>query len=310
MTKSLSETPADPRLTVVIVLYDMAREAKRSLHALSAAHQAGVSAADYEVIVVENGSADPVTRAQVESFGENFRYLGIAPGDALPSPCAAVNRGVAMARAPFLGIMIDGARIASPGAIALALSALERFDRAVVATIGLHLGPAMQTRAAETGYDQDVEDELLASVDWRTNGYRLFEISVLTGVNSYGWLGPMGESNLLFLSREMYDQIGGFDPRFDIPGGGLVNLDFYNRATEREGTTLISLFGEATFHQIHGGVMSSNPAETVPQQVEIYKDQFRAIRGVPFTFSQRVPMLMGSPRPETYKCLAETCGKP
>ena len=307
MAQSPSQPPAAPRLSIVIVIYDMAREAKRSLHSLSTDYQAGIEAGDYEVIVVDNGSPEPPEAAEIAAFGSNFRYLPIPAEAALPSPCAAINRGVAMARGCDVGIMIDGARIATPGTVALALQALSRFDRAVVATIGYHLGPAMQTWAAETGYDQAAEDALLDSIGWPAAPYRLYEIGVLTGVNWSGWLGPMAESNLIFLSREMYDEAGGFNERFDLPGGELANLDFYTRATDLPGSTLISLFGEATFHQIHGGAMSSRSGHEIPGEIDTYLERYRAIRGEEFRFSTRVPLLFGRPRPEIMASLAESC---
>ena len=49
--------PTDAKdLTVVVVVYDMAREAERTLHSLSRTYQRGIDDLDYEVIVVENGS--------------------------------------------------------------------------------------------------------------------------------------------------------------------------------------------------------------------------------------------------------------
>ena len=45
-----------PAVSVVVVVYNMAREAPRTLYSLSAAYQRDISAEDYEVIVVDNGS--------------------------------------------------------------------------------------------------------------------------------------------------------------------------------------------------------------------------------------------------------------
>src|SRR4029079_18080401 len=72
-------------LSVVIVFYNMRREAARSLHALSRVYQQGVTGLDYEVIVVENGS-DPEQRLGeefVRGFGPEFRYVDIGD-DATP----------------------------------------------------------------------------------------------------------------------------------------------------------------------------------------------------------------------------------
>jgi len=48
--------PHRPDVSVVVVIYNMAREAPRTLHSLSAAYQRHIDADDYEVIVVDNGS--------------------------------------------------------------------------------------------------------------------------------------------------------------------------------------------------------------------------------------------------------------
>ena len=57
-------------------------------------------------------------------------------------------------------------------------------------------------QAAEAGYDQAAEDELLAGIDWREDGYRLFDVSVLNGSSAWGWFEPIAESSALFLRRE------------------------------------------------------------------------------------------------------------
>ena len=73
-------------LSVVVVFYNMRREAARTLHSLSRAYQEGIDDLDYEVIVVENGSdADQRLGEEfVESFGPEFRYLDLgADADAV-----------------------------------------------------------------------------------------------------------------------------------------------------------------------------------------------------------------------------------
>ena len=79
---------------MVVVFYNMRREAARTLHALSRIYQQGVDDLDYEVIVVENGSAPDQRLGDdfVRSFGAEFRYLDLGD-DADPSPTGALNRG-------------------------------------------------------------------------------------------------------------------------------------------------------------------------------------------------------------------------
>src|SRR5262249_52987900 len=90
------EAPKDAiDLTVVVVMYNMQREAKRTLHALSRSYQEGVDDASYEVIVVENGSDEHEKLGAdfVESFGPEFRYVDLG-ADATPSPVPALNLGI------------------------------------------------------------------------------------------------------------------------------------------------------------------------------------------------------------------------
>lgn len=298
-------TLPSPLLSIVVVVFNMRREAPRTLFSLSSIYQQNVDAADYEVIVVENGSSEPLTATEVAQFGPNFRYLWI--DNASPSPGGAINRGVALSKAPFVGIMIDGARLATPGVVALALQCLQGFSRSVVGTVGFHLGPDVQMQSICHGYSAAIEDELLNSIDWRNNGYRLFEISALAGSSPTGWLETINESNLLFLSRPLFDELRGFDEQFSLPGGGIVNLDFYRRACDLPNSTLINLLGEATFHQVHGGAMTNQPASELPQRLQACDEEHRRIRGAYFEKSLRIPLLFGSVRPEIIPWLQKGC---
>ncbi len=298
-------TGSAPRLSIIVIVYNMRREAPRTLFSLSADYQEGIDSDDYEVIVVENGSSEPLDPGTVSSFGTNFRYHFVE--NAQPSPAAAINLGVAMSKAEFVGVMIDGARIASPGMVSLALKALTSFPRCIVGSIGYHLGPDIQKRSIEHGYSQTVEDKLLDGSNWRKQGYNLFQISVLAGSSMGGWVDRISESNLIFLPRTIYRHLGGFDERFDFPGGGLVNSDFYRRACDLDYAELITLFGEATFHQIHGGTITNMPSAEVHIEFQTYLAQYEQLRGVPFKNSDRMPLLFGRSRRQILKSLEETC---
>lgn len=283
-----------PKLSIVVIVYNMRREAPRTLHSLSPAYQCGVAAEDYEVIVVENGSSEPIGEAAVAACGPNFRYLPI--DDAKPSPAGAVNRGVALGDAPNVAVAIDGARIATPGLVGKTIAALDQLSNAVVATIGCHLGDENQSRAIENGYDAATEDRLLESIAWPEDGYRLFEIGALGGSSGAGWLGPLAESNFIAMPRATWDRLGGMDERFALPGGGLVNLDFYNRVCALDDITLVSLLGEATFHQIHGGAMTGRTRGEAEAEYARLRDDYRRITGRPFAPNPRVALVHGTPR--------------
>jgi hypothetical protein len=245
-----------PDLSLVVVCYEMARELPRTLVSLSPAYQRGVSSGNYEVIVVDNGSAEPPEARQFADIGLTLRVLRCR--DATPSPVAALNEGLAAARGTLVGAWIDGARLASPGLLYAATRAASLHPRPIVATANYQLGFQRQYLSAAEGYDRAREDELLRSIDWPRDGYRLFEVATPEMKNPP--FGPMLESNALFMPRSLWDELGGYDSAFTEPGGGMVNPDTLARACTLPATQLIRIMGEATFHQIHGGLTTSSAA--------------------------------------------------
>ena len=264
-------------LSIVVVAYNMPRELPRTLLSLSAGYQRHVHADDYEVIVVDNGSTPPVDRASLATLQGNFRLIRIHP--ASPSPAHAVNRGLAEAKGDVIGVLIDGARIATPGLVHFAVHGARLYRRAVVASLNWYLGYDYQRFAMRCGYDQAQEDALLASIDWPNDGYRLFEIGTVDESCVEGWYHPIAESNALFMRRALWEELGGLDERFDLPGGGLVNLDLFRRALELSEAQLVLLLGEGTFHQIHGGVASNLPVEAAADGWTRWDIQYESIRG-------------------------------
>ena len=285
-----------PLLSIILIAYDMAREVPRTVFSLLPPYQQGVSAQDIDIIVIDNGSAHPIPEAIRKNWLETVRYHFIK--DARPSPAHALNFGAAIARGTYLCPMIDGARMASPGLVAGALSGARLAGpRGLVATLGLHLGPDHQARSAAMGYDQAQEDCLLDSVGWQQDGYRLFEIAALAGSAKCAWFGPLAETNAPVLSKTFYEETGGFEEAFDLPGGGLVNLDFFNRALAAAGEDYVLLLGEATFHQFHGGVTTSKPVNEKnalgETEWERYARQYAAIRGKAYATPPARPILFG-----------------
>jgi len=254
----------------------MHREAKRTLFSLSTKYQQDVKESDYEVIVVDNGSAEPLTEDLVTSFGANFSYYYI--NNAPSSPAYAINFGAKKAKGDIFGIMIDGARILTPGVIKYAIKAAKISANPVIAVIGFHLGPEIQNLSVTKGYSKEKEDKLLASVNWAQNGYKLFEISCLAESCKGGWFSQIGESNCIFMKKELFFKLNVYDERFDLPGGGIVNLDAYARACESPDSTLIFMLGEGTFHQLHSGVCTNTGIDNQQILLKAYAEQYFNIR--------------------------------
>jgi len=280
-----------PKLSVIVIGYNMARELPRTLRTLSPAMQRDIAADDYEIILIDNGSTEPFDEAECRRWGGNISVHYLT--DASPSPVRAINHGLTLARGELVGVCIDGARMVTPRLLATALEAARLHPRPVIGTLAFHLGPDVQMRSVANGYCQQVEDELLASVDWATDGYRLFSISVLGGSSREGWFVLPAESNALFLTREHWRELGGYDPRFVSPGGGLANLDVWARACADPAGRVIMLLGEATFHQFHGGAATGS---AMPQWQSLHAEYVR-LKGADFKAPQGEPMLLGSIHP-------------
>jgi hypothetical protein len=264
-----------PDVSIVVVIYEMARELPRTLMSLSAPLQRAPEGLTWEIIVVDNGSASPPTR---EALPADLAPLTLVRNpDPAPSPARAVNLGLSLARGGLVGVWIDGARMASPGLVAACAAASRLHERAVVATLNRQLGPALQRISVRDGYDQAAEDALLAGIGWPSDGDRLFEISAPEAV---GPTAPLLESNGLFLSSGLWRELGGYDEAFTSPGGGVVNPDTFVRACSLPGVQLIRVLGEATFHQFHGGLTTSSQV----QAAEVLKGasrEYLRLRGRP-----------------------------
>jgi glycosyltransferase involved in cell wall biosynthesis len=89
-----SITMRKPKLSVVVVGYNMARELPRTIRSLSPSMQRGIEAQDYEIILVDNGST--------QAFDEDELRRAL-PGlivhrmpQATVSPVPAINVGLSV----------------------------------------------------------------------------------------------------------------------------------------------------------------------------------------------------------------------
>ncbi len=281
------------KLSVIVICYDMAREIPRTLQSLSRDYQHKSMDLDYEVLLVDNGSPEPLDEASWSSLDVPCGLITIH--NASPSPAAAINQAVARATGDIICLMIDGAHLLTPGTFWLAQSAFAAFEQPVVATRYFYLGPDEQNISIMQGYDKPAEDRLLKLIDWPGDGYRLYEIGtpLRAGAANITWFNRMFESNCLFMRRSLFCELGGAEERFDYPGGGFLNLDIYRRAVDYEGVTPVQLIGEGSFHQLHGGTTTNTGAEQRDAQMKRYRQQYRDIRGHDNVMSDKELFFLG-----------------
>lgn len=281
---------SDVSLTVVVNFHNMRREAPRTLESLKPGYQRGVADLAYEVVALDHGSNEPLSPEMVRRIGDpRFRLVRVEAESA--SPAAAINAVARQSSAEWLMCLIDGARLLSPGVLRYGMLAARLFTRPFVYTIAMHLGHRPQNKAVEHGYDQLEEDRLLATIDWKRNGYALFGVSSVALSSGSGFFSEILETNCFLMRREDYLRIGGLSEEFRSPGGGLVNLDFFNRVHECDDMTPVLLLGEATFHQFHGGVATNVPMSRHPW--DLFAEEYHRIRARDFRSSFRPPVYFG-----------------
>ena len=281
-----------PRLSLVLVVYRMPVQARNTIRSLLPDYQRGVSRDDYEVVIVENRSREVLDPGFLRGLPDNFSYL--LRDETAPTPVYAVNEAAATARGENICVMIDGARLVTPGVVRGMLQALDAVPNAVISVPGYHIGTELQQAAVEKGYGVEEDQQLLASVNWQDDGYRLFNIACFSGSCAPGFFLPNSESNCLTMPRRVWRDLGGMDGRFNLRGGGMVNLDLYRRVCEYPGIQHVVLPGEGTFHQFHGGVTTGGePAAAREVFIQQIKDQYEELRGQPFASPQTHPVYIG-----------------
>lgn len=281
-----------PLLSMVLVVYDMPSQAQNTVRSLLPDYQKAVRAQDYEVLIVENESSNMMCNSFIKSLPSNFSYY--PRKETQPTPIHAANDGIHHARGENVCVMIDGARLLTPGVVKNILLGHRISERAVVTVPGYHLGYELQQKAVGSGYDVDTEQALMRSISWPDDGYRLFDISCFSGSCASGFYLPHSESNCISMHRDIWKDLGGFDARFDMRGGGVVNLDLYKRACEHPGVTHVFLHGEGTFHQFHGGVTTGGEAADVRQKfIADIMEQYQKIRGRKFESPNTKTIFLG-----------------
>ena len=248
------------KLSIVVVTYKMQREAPRTILSLLPPLQQCVEGLSYEIIVVDNGSPEPLDLDDIlANAPRHVRLVRVAPDDASASPAGCINNAVRdYSTGDWLMICIDGARLASSHLIRRTTDVLSCHPNAFTFVGSRHLGPKPQMQSVKEGYNQTVEDELLDSVTWKTNLDDLYAISIWAGAHDRNNPLLQNESNAFAMTRALWESIGGYNEGFAKPGGGLCNLELFRRYVTHAGGLNVLLYGETTFHQVHNGAATSH----------------------------------------------------
>ncbi|MCC7517536.1 MAG: glycosyltransferase [Pseudomonadales bacterium] len=281
-----------PLLSIIVIVFNMPRQAMNTLYSLSARHQRNVCEQDYEIIIVENQSQNNLDPDNIAALGNNFRYF--LRQETSQSPVGAINFGFSQTQAANICLMIDGARMVTPRVVEYALMAIRAEPHALIAVPGYSLGWQDQHHNIDACYDETQEIALLECSRWQDNGYRLFDIATISGANPNGFMNPLMECNCVITSAQNFAAIGGANPDFQLPGGGSINLHLFRQlGLLTSSTRYFVMPGEGSFHQFHGGVTTSQ-WQDLEVVLESHRKQLHSYWGGHFHSLRREPQLLGS----------------
>ena len=280
-----------PLISIVVIAYDMTRQAMNTLYSLSRAHQKNAAHIDYEVLMIENKSARNMSPDEIDRLEGQFRYYLL--DDDTESPAKAINYGLQNALGQHIGLMIDGARMVSPRIIEYVSMAIAASSNYLVAIPGYNLGSQQHHLNIQSDYGEPEEIALLNQSCWKDNGYRLFDIASIGDANANGFISPLLESNCFFSSANNFTRIGGANEDFNLPGGGSLNLHMFRQLGTLPDIQYFLLPGEGTFHQFHGGITTREDAER-EAVLESHRKQLHSYWGGEFHSLRKEPVLLGS----------------
>jgi len=161
---------------------------------------------------------------------------------------------------------------------------------------GYHLGEQDQKFHLDTGHSEAIEISRLKALDWQANGYRLFQFATWSSSNQRGYFQPMQECNCVFAAASDFEKIGRADTRFNLPGGGSINLHIYRSLGLLPHSQLFVLPGEGSFHQFHGGVTTQQHADNEARLALLkqFDQQLDALWQGEFKALTREPMMLGA----------------
>jgi hypothetical protein len=308
----IAGTPAvldGPPLSIVVICYEMRHQLANTIRSLLPPYQSDVAIDQYEIRIIDNGSKLPLPE-EFWNLSPNVIYEHVVKEQAPKNPGVAINRAVARTKSPVVCIMIDGARMVTPRVIRWGLDLATLSPATLVEVRGWHLGPQMQVHSIEEGYNSEREKILLEQIRWPDDGYKLFDISAPAASMPGGFTGLAAESTCLFMSRSLFDRTGGYDERYEEPGGGLCNADFFCRAVQAS-ERVFALLGEGTFHQVHGGAATGiSGAKSLRESFRRWKREYETLSR-PWKSSpvQYNPILAGHLPEQCRKWLAMPAGK-
>jgi hypothetical protein len=258
------------RLTIILGCFELEHQITRTLTSINVAicHQQEL---DVDVVIADNSRIKFCTT--IDKLLPNCRSANVCTFGQDPIHFA-LNKIVAESESDFVCVMIDGARIWSPQILKRCINLLA--TKNLIHVPNYQIGHSHQMYASERGFTMEDEEKILLDAGWPyLDTEKLIQNST---IEDHAGIGPrIFESNCLFLSRELWTEVRGFDQSFKRADGGFASADLLQRLVSAGGQLRI-LTSEGTFHQLHAGSTTSGPLST-RQAIKEMTIEYKNIRG-------------------------------
>ena len=221
-----------PRVSVVVVVHDGLPFTRLCIESILAS----TDAPPYELVVVDNGSADG-TKEFLDSVGEAFAQVRVLRNDHNLGFPAGVNRGIGEARAQILALANNDV-VVTPGWLSRLTRCLADPDIGLAGAVTNRIGNEAEIEASYRTYG-----ELLAFADERAR----LNAEVVR---------DLGTATMFCLAmrREVWERLGPLDEEFGL---GTLEDDDYSARARAAGLRIVCAedafvhhFGEASFGKL------------------------------------------------------------
>ena len=265
-------------MLIVVGAHNMPSQVRRTLISLTPTYQAS-RLENIHICLIDNSLSSHVIHQDLNFSPWTFEFSSI-PFSNKPIH-HLIDTRIKSSSEDIVGVLIDGARLVSNQVIDHACHIITLSPFNIVSVPNYQLGSCMQMRNP-LAVDDKFNEKLLKSINWpHSNCSDLIRISSME--SHAGSDIPLFETNCLFVSRYLYNLVGGFDYSFRRSDGGFASADLFSRLVNLSNSRLYILHKEGSFHQFHGGTTTADAYKTEKLLKEMTRE-YLAIRKKPFSF--------------------------
>ena len=269
---------ATPRVSILIPNKDHVDDLRRCIDSI----RRETTYADYEIIIIENGSTDPATQDYYTSLGDSVRVIRYEPvvaedgGEAAFNFSAICNLGAEHATGEYLLLLNNDTEVITPSWIEELLMYAQRPDVGAVGAKLYYEDRTIQHAGIVIGLGAH-----------RTAGHVHYRVAR----TNLGYMGRLCYAQdfsavtgaCMMVKKSLYEELGGLDERLAV---ALNDVDFCLRLRERGLWNVWNPYCELYHYESRsrGGDMSGEAAQRYERECVIFRERWGQLieRGDPF----------------------------